>query len=262
MELSNRLKAICDLCDKGHVVADIGCDHGYVSITLTNNRIFDKALAMDINEGPLRLCMQNIKAYGDGSRIETRLSNGLEGLEPGEADAVIIAGMGGILVRDILAAGDSKLKGVKQLILGAQSDLELVRKHLRDIGFSIKDEDMILEDGKYYQLIKAVAYDNKTVSDNLSDDLSSDKYQEVLDRFGPVLLASKNDVLYKFLNHEKLIREDIVAKLTAKLTKENQIGQTVKEAPAGTLEKEDRVASRVREIQYELSLIDEALSMF
>ena len=84
MELSNRLKAICDLCDRGNTVADIGCDHGYVSITLVNKGIFDKALAMDINEGPLRLASQNIQLYGDSSRIETRLSSGLDKLECGE----------------------------------------------------------------------------------------------------------------------------------------------------------------------------------
>lgn len=245
MELSNRLKAICDLCHKGNTVADIGCDHGYVSITLTNNRIFDRALAMDINEGPLRLAAQNIRFFGDGSRIETRLSNGLEKLEENEADAIIIAGMGGILVRDILAAGQSKLKGVKQLILGAQSDLDLVRSYLREIRFCIEDENMILEDGKYYQIIKAVPYckDNISVSSDMVFDSVSAK---AIDKYGPVLLASKNEVLYKYLLHNKKVTEEIISNLLVKLAKSN----------------DDRMASRVEELRTELSVIDNALGMF
>lgn len=243
MELSNRLKAICDLCDRGNTVADIGCDHGYVSITLVNKGIFDKALAMDINEGPLRLASQNIQLYGDSSRIETRLSSGLDKLECGEADAIIIAGMGGILVRDILAAGYSKLLTVKQLILGAQSDLNLVRRYLRDIGFRISDEDMIYEDGKYYQLIKAVP-DMEHIG--VSDDLADSTDVEVKDRFGPVLLKEKNEILGKFLLHSKNVTSGLIEKLEDKILNRS----------------DDRIAGRIEELRYDLKIIDRALELF
>lgn len=234
MEISNRLKAICDLCDKGKVVADIGCDHGYVSITLTNNGIFDKALAMDINEGPLKLARENIRLYGDDSKIETRLSNGLEKLEAGEADTIIIAGMGGLLIRDILKAGESKLSSVKQLILGAQSDLDKVRKYVREINFIIIDEEMILEDGKYYQLIKAERADGPV-------DLV-EVYQDIYDMFGPCLLSKQHDVLYAYLNHQKVVYDGILSKLSGK--------------------EDERIMDRVKELTKELDTINKALDMF
>lgn len=229
MEISNRLKLICELCKPGSVVADIGCDHGYVSITLTNSGKFAKALAMDINDGPLRLARQNISLYGQSDRIETRLSSGFEKLEKGEADAVVIAGMGGMLVRDILRAGQDKLAGVKQLILGAQSDLDTVRQFIRTIGFVIEEEDMLEEDGKYYQLIRAVP------------GKSSQPLSVIEDLYGPVLLRKKHPVLREFLEKQKAV----LLGIRDRLMKRN----------------DERVATRIEELGHDIDCIEEALQL-
>ena len=231
MEISNRLKAICDLCLPGQVVADIGCDHGYVSITLTNSGKFEKALAMDINEGPLRLAGQNIALYGDKARIETRLSSGFDKLEKDEADTVIIAGMGGMLVRDILDAGRDKLGSVGQLVLGAQSDIDTVRRYITEAGFRIDDEEMLEEDGKYYQLIRAV----NDGSDNVG------KLNDIEALYGPVLIKKKHAVLREYLTKQKAVLTDIKLKLD---------GRT-----------EDKIISRVEELTRDIRIIDETLEL-
>lgn len=231
MEISNRLKAICDLCLPGQVVADIGCDHGYVSITLTNSGKFEKALAMDINEGPLRLAGQNIALYGDKARIETRLSSGFDKLEKGEADTVIIAGMGGMLVRDILDAGRDKLESVKQLVLGAQSDIDTVRRYITAAGFRIDDEEMLEEDGKYYQLIRAV---------NTGSDIEG-QLSDIEALYGPVLISKKHAVLREYLTKQKAVLTDIKLRLD---------GRT-----------EEKIISRVEELTRDIRIIDETLEL-
>lgn len=231
MEISNRLKAICDLCLPGQVVADIGCDHGYVSITLTNSGKFEKALAMDINEGPLRLAGQNIALYGDKARIETRLSSGFDKLEKGEADTVIIAGMGGMLVRDILDAGRDKLGSVKQLVLGAQSDIDTVRRYITAAGFRFDDEEMLEEDGKYYQLIRAV---------NTGSDIEG-QLSDIEALYGPVLISKKHAVLREYLTKQKAVLTDIKLRLD---------GRT-----------EDKIISRVEELTRDIRIIDETLEL-
>lgn len=150
MELSKRLETISRYVPEGAKVADIGTDHAYLPIYLIKSGIADQVLAMDVNKGPLEKAEQNIKKYLVGDKIKTRLSNGLAKLGDKEADTVIVAGMGGMLVASILQAGQNQLKGVNRLILQPQSDYEEVRKTLHALGWKIIDEDMLNENNKYY----------------------------------------------------------------------------------------------------------------
>ena len=102
MELSRRLYAVASLVTEGASVADIGTDHGYIPIYLMQNEIVSKAIAMDINGGPLERARMHIVGHGLKGKIETRLSNGLEALAPGEVYTMIAAGMGGCLIIRIL----------------------------------------------------------------------------------------------------------------------------------------------------------------
>ena len=107
MKLSHRLETIASFVPKGSIVADIGTDHGYIPIWLLQQKIAVKAIAMDIGEGPLKRAREHIVLYGLEDLIETRLSNGLSGLYPKEADTVVIAGMGGELISwSIVPDGD------------------------------------------------------------------------------------------------------------------------------------------------------------
>ena len=120
MQLSLRLKTVADSVTGGNRVADVGCDHAYIAIHLAENNIAPRVVAMDVNKGPLSKAMENIEIRGLEDRIETRLSDGLARLNPGEADTVVIAGMGGALMVRILTEGESALYVVKELILQPQ----------------------------------------------------------------------------------------------------------------------------------------------
>ena len=155
MELSKRLKAVADLVSAGSIVCDAGCDHGYVPIYLVQRGICHKAIAADVNAGPLARAKDNIRAYGLEEYITTRLSDGVSALEAGEADALILAGMGGRLVIKILQEGCDVIARMREVILQPQSDIALVRSFLREIRWCIVREDMVYEDGKYYPMMKA-----------------------------------------------------------------------------------------------------------
>ena len=154
MQLSKRLRAVADLVPGGTVPADVGTDHAYIPIALVEEGKIPRALAMDINQGPLTRAEENIKAHGLEEKIETRLSDGLEKMKKGEADTVLIAGMGGLLTVRILSSKREVLGGAT-LVLQPQSDLPSVRGWLTEEGYAITAEDLVLEDGKYYQMMRA-----------------------------------------------------------------------------------------------------------
>ena len=102
MELSKRLYAVAGLVTEGASVADIGTDHGYVPIYLVEEGIARKALALDVNRGPLERARMHIVGHGLGDKIETRLSDGLREIRPGEVDTIIVSGMGGPLTLSLI----------------------------------------------------------------------------------------------------------------------------------------------------------------
>lgn len=190
--LSARMQAVADMVTKGSRVCDVGCDHGYVSIYLVQGKTSPSVLAMDVNKGPLLRAREHVADAGLKEYITLRLSDGLTAYEEGEADTLICAGMGGRLMQRILAQYPSKTKDFKELILQPQSDVPFFRRFLRNEGYSIVWEDMILEEDKFYPVIKAV----------FSKEGSLPYDREICDRFGPVLLQRRHPVLGKFLKRE------------------------------------------------------------
>lgn len=189
MQLSNRLYAVASMVTPGNIVVDVGTDHGYIPIYLVEKNIISRAIAMDINIGPLKRADQHIKDFHMENYIETRLSDGVASLKKGEGDTLIIAGMGGSLVIKILKEGKTVLGNMKELILQPQSEIFLVRKFLQKEGYLIQNENIILEDGKYYSIIKAI-----------KGKMNYDK--EIYYKYGKLLLESKNPVLKMFLDGE------------------------------------------------------------
>lgn len=202
-ELTKRLQAVADLVPPGLSVADVGCDHGYVSIYLAKNQIADRVIAMDVNEGPLKMAQKNIADRCLDAVIETRLSDGVRALKFGEVDAVVIAGMGGRLMWRILMDEEEKIRQLSYLILQPQSEIPLFRKHLRENGFRIEAENMILEDGKYYPMMRVKVLKKETNNPEKEDAL--------FDQYGEYLLKDKNEVLLQFLQYERKQYEDILA---------------------------------------------------
>ena len=146
--LSRRLQMLADMVTPGNRVADVGCDHGFLSVFLVQRRISPHVLAMDVRKGPLAAAAGHVEECGLGAYIETRLSDGLLNLAAGEADTLVCAGMGGRLMQRILAESMEKAGGLKELILQPQSELGAFRRFLRREGFRIVGEDAVCEDRK------------------------------------------------------------------------------------------------------------------
>ncbi len=213
VKLSKRLQTIADLVPEGLTVADVGTDHGYIPIWLVSSGRSPGAVAMDVNEGPLLRARTHIHAEGLDACIQTRLSDGVQQLLPGEAACVIIAGMGGGLVQKILKEGARQLEDVSCLVLQPQSEVSGVRSYLREHGYKIRREDMVVEDGKYYPMMLAVPQKKETKTDV--------SHMLLEDAFGPLLLRAHHPVLEQWLLREYEICKKILVGLPD--TEHNQI---------------------------------------
>lgn len=189
IQLSKRLQTVANSVTRGMVVADIGTDHGYIPIYLVSENICKKAYAMDVRKGPLERARANVEKMGLSDSIEVRLSDGLKKLQIGEANSIVISGMGGHLITDILDARKDILETVSELILSPHSDACVVRHYLHDNNFVIVDEKMLMEDNKFYTIIKAKP--------------GKEQYdKEVYYEYGKHLLYNKEVTLKQFLEIE------------------------------------------------------------
>ena len=195
------MNAVASMVTQGYVLADVGTDHGYVPIALVQQQRIPRAIAMDINKGPLARAREHITMCQLDAYIETRLSDGVEALSAGEVDTILIAGMGGDLVVHILSEGLDVCRNAKELILQPQSELGKVRRFLRENEFKIIDEDMIIEDGKYYPMMKVIPVDEDNFWKGLSEDII-----RPCDMYGPLLLKNGNPSMRKYLvkQHKQL----------------------------------------------------------
>lgn len=212
MLLSKRLQAVAELVTPGNRVADVGCDHAYTSIYLIENEISPYIIAMDINQGPIDRAKENVLRYGYMDRITTRKSDGLEKLEPGEVDTVLIGGMGGALTIDILTAREMVLNSVKELVLQPQSEIYKVRRMLKERDFLIIRENMVKEDGKYYVMMKAVP--GSAVADKSPYLLNREEHFH----YGRLLLEQRHPVLEEFLLWDLSLCEGIMDNLNQEQT--------------------------------------------
>ena len=204
MKLSRRLETIASMVPRlgpGSCVADVGTDHGFVPIWLVQQGICERALAMDVRKGPLQRARGHIVQYGLERQIETRLSDGLLKLYPGEAQVVVIAGMGGELMLRILRDGSGVRESIAHWILSPQSEPALFRHGLEDMALAIAEETMVCEDGKYYPVIHAVPG-------------TMHYEQEYQYRYGDCLIRQKSPVLRELLERETAQYRRILAGLS------------------------------------------------
>ena len=201
MQLSQRLSSVASMVTAGNCLADVGTDHGYVPIYLYERNIIPHAIAMDVNKGPLERATLHIAESGMREAIETRLSDGLAALKPGEAESVVIAGMGGPLIIRILSAYPETTESLKELILQPQSEIPEVRIWLYENGYEIVEEHMVFEDGKYYPMFKAM-------KNPQAERLSDLEY-----KFGKLSVLGEKDVLKAYLVREVTNKQNILKKL-------------------------------------------------
>lgn len=155
MQLSIRLSAIAKCVPQGSRVIDVGTDHAYIPIYLSERGIVKSCLATDINKGPLEKAKKNLVMHKINN-VYLKQTNGLEGISTDVGDVIMISGMGGYLIIDILERGKELVKRVNKLILQPQQDIDKVRRYLHSIGFKIEDEDFVQDEEKYYTIIVAV----------------------------------------------------------------------------------------------------------
>lgn len=220
MESNERLMSVASMVDSCHSIADVGTDHGYIPIYLVKSGICEKAIATDINKGPLEKARNNVRFEGLEQAIECRRGSGFSPLVAGEVQGTVIAGMGGNLIKDIIEDGLEIFKSLKFSILQPVQNAEVLRKYVYEKGFKIIDEELAFSDDKFYEIIK-VQYGEKPV---------------ILDEFdyeiSPVLIKKNNELVkafieYKYNKYVKIhntIKDDST---TASLRK-SEIGSRIK----------------------------------
>ena len=189
MQLSKRMQMIADMVSPSVCAADIGTDHAYIPIYLMKNHITDSVIASDVRTGPLSRAQEHILAEGLSGKIQLRMGDGLKTLSAGEADSIIIAGMGGLLMIRLLEESPEIIAGARELILQPQSDIDQVRRFLHKIGLAIYDEDMTIDDGKYYAVMKCVHGADQS-------------YQEEDYLYGRILIEKKHTILAQYLHKQ------------------------------------------------------------
>lgn len=230
IKLSKRMQAVADMVVEKRVV-DIGCDHAFVSIYLAKKPFVDSVVAMDVKNGPVDIARANIAAYNLSDKISVRMSDGFEKLNVGEADVAVIAGMGGYLMIDILEGGKKHLQNGINLVLQPQSDIKAVREYLLKCGYTISLEKMLIDEGKYYTVIKAIPALGQTTS------YSSEEMD-----YGPCLLENQDLILKKYLNFSKDKKLDLMKKL-------NQA-------------RSDKSIERTKQLEGEINYIDNILQKY
>lgn len=190
MKLTPRLQAIADLVEQQEMIADIGTDHGYLPIYLIETGKVKSAIAADINEMPLQKAKEISLEYGYEEQMDTRLGSGLEVLRAGEVKTVVIAGMGGVLMTELLAHDLKITNSIDKFIFQPMVASDILRVYLNENGFEIVDEEIAIEGKKFYEII--VAKPN-AIGQNFTDENDA--------IVGPVLknkVGEQIDAFYKF----------------------------------------------------------------
>ncbi len=155
MKLNTRLRKIAESIPQCRVITDVGTDHAYIPIEAVTAGKCERALAADLRPGPLRVAVANIKKFGLEGNIETRLGDGLNPIDDSECDVIVIAGMGGPLIRKILSDSFEKAKKSHRLLLQPNNAVDALRRWLYENGFKIAAEKLIEDSGKLYCLMEA-----------------------------------------------------------------------------------------------------------
>ena len=156
LPLSTRLLACAGFVNKGDRVADIGCDHGYLSIHLLTNNIARSCIASDVAKGPLQSAKDNARKFGVQENITFHLSDGVQSI-PRDFDTLVCAGMGGDTMIHILQSAPWLRDEKYRLILQCQSKRPELRKWLYENGFAIRRETLA-KDGKFCYPVTEVVY--------------------------------------------------------------------------------------------------------
>ncbi|HDN2399677.1 TPA: SAM-dependent methyltransferase [Clostridioides difficile] len=205
MKLTDRLLKIASLVSDGKKIADIGTDHGYIPVYLLKEGKVPFAVLADVNKGPLDNAHKEVIQNNLLDKVDLRLGSGIEILEIGEVEEVIIAGMGGILISELLEAKKEVAHNVEKLILQPMQAQEELRYYLLNNGYEILEEVLVREDFRIYEIIVAKYTGKNTI---IEDEI----YYEV----GIKLLENKDSLFNDFIEKKIETYSSIVNKLEGK----------------------------------------------
>ncbi len=214
VKCSERLQAVARWVPAGATVADIGADHAHLLIHLVLRERIKKGVAGELNKGPYENARSQVERSGLSDRIEVRLGDGLSVLKEGEADAIVIAGMGGALIASILDRGRKKLSGVRRLVLQPNTGGERVRQWLRQNGWVPVGETLVEEGGTLYEIIAAEQGEDEALY------RQPPATEEQLLLLGPLLWKEKHPLLTKRWLQELAARERILDRVRTGRTEE------------------------------------------
>lgn len=184
-----RLEEIINLVEDNSIVADIGTDHGIVPYELIKSNKAKKVIASDISEKSLDKLREKLDYLDEPEKIILNVSDGLDNLNEYQVDTIIISGMGGNLIVDILNKNIDVAKSANCLILGANNSLSVLRKFLHDNSFEIIEEVDLFENDKYYQIIKV----------KVGKQLFLNEYEY---EFGKFLIDNKSENLKQYIKQQ------------------------------------------------------------
>lgn len=193
-KLSKRLETVASFVPNGAVTADIGSDHAYLPCYLVKKGVVSAAIAGEVVNGPYQSAKKQVQAEGLTDSVSVRLGDGLEVLQPGEAECITIAGMGGALIASILDRGKDKLGDVKRLVLQPNISAISIRTWFIDNGWELVDEEILEEDGKIYEIL---------VGEQGNPDTPYQPLGEKGLLFGPFLMIRKQEAFRKKWSLEK-----------------------------------------------------------
>ena len=232
--LGARIQTMVDLYPVVDSIADIGCDHGYTAIALFEAGKAEKLFACDIGKEPLEMAKKNVRFRGLEDKISCRLGNGLEALEKGECKHLLLSGMGGMLMIQIL---EKRIEEFETILLSPQSDYEKVRRFLYPY-MELVEDCYVKEKNKFYRILLAKKRREQDLKDKTSDaesktlhmegdnsnterkTLDSSKITKVEWEFGWLPLAKKDPVLKALLEDEERHLEEMLLKNPQKVIAE------------------------------------------
>jgi tRNA (adenine22-N1)-methyltransferase len=202
VKLPERLLRIASYVPQSSLVADIGTDHALLPVYLARQGTCSRIIATDLQAGPLEAARSNVGLFNLWKQVDLRQGDGLDIIQPGEVNVIIIAGMGGVKINEILGRAGEVLQQIDRLVLQPSVGAGQVRRWLLGNGWDLVDEDLVIDDEHFYEIV--VAERPGTAEKRLQVARSDDRGDLLLE-IGPRLLEKKHHLLAAYL--DKQIRD-------------------------------------------------------
>ncbi|MDN5345217.1 MAG: tRNA (adenine22-N1)-methyltransferase [Clostridia bacterium] len=190
LHLPVRLQAVANLVPPGSITADIGTDHAYLPLYLAGSGRCPRVIAVEAAPGPYHRALDAVRGAGLIGRVEVRLGDGLQALQPGEVDTAVMAGLGALTQQEILSARPDVRQALRHLVLQPQGEAGPLRRYLAGAGWRLEEEDLVCDAGHYYIIMAA-------------GQGASPAYSDLEWRLGPLLLQRRHPLLKDYLLYKK-----------------------------------------------------------